>query len=60
MAGEADGGTVLRVASQLVCGTEPAWITVLEQEDRELRWTNGILKRAVSFFGAELDRQHKK
>jgi hypothetical protein len=51
---------VLRVASQLVYGTEPVWITVLEQEDRELRWSNGILRRAVSFFGAELDRQHKK
>lgn len=51
---------MLRVASQLVYGTESAWITVLEQEERELRWSNGILKRAASFFGAELDRQHKK
>ncbi len=32
----------------------------LEQENRELRRANEILKRAASFFGAELDRQHKK
>ena len=32
----------------------------LEQEVRELRRANEILKRAASFFGAELDRQHKK
>jgi transposase len=32
----------------------------LEQENRELKRTNEILKRAASFFGAELDRQHKK
>lgn len=31
----------------------------LEQENRELRRANEILKRAASFFGAELDRQHK-
>jgi len=31
----------------------------LEQEVRELRRANEILKRAASFFGAELDRQHK-
>ena len=30
----------------------------LEQENRELRRANEILKRAASFFGAELDRQH--
>ena len=30
----------------------------LEQEVRELRRANEILKRAASFFGAELDRQH--
>ncbi len=27
---------------------------------RELKRANEILKRAASFFGAELDRQHKK
>ena len=32
----------------------------LEQEVRELRRANEIQKRAASFFGAELDRQHKK
>jgi transposase len=35
-------------------------IKELEQENRELRRANEILKRAASFFGAELDRQHKK
>ena len=30
-----------------------------EQEVRELKRANEILKRAASFFGAELDRQHK-
>ena len=32
----------------------------LEQEIRELKRANEILKRAAIFFGAELDRQHKK
>lgn len=32
----------------------------LEQEVRELRRANEILKRAASFFGAELDRQHRR
>jgi len=31
----------------------------LEQELREMKRANEILKRAASFFGAELDRQHK-
>ena len=31
-----------------------------EQENRELKRANEILKRAASFFGAELDRQHKR
>jgi len=35
-------------------------IRELEQENRELRRANEILKRAASFFGAELDRQHKR
>lgn len=34
-------------------------LKALEQENRELRRANEILKRAASFFGAELDRQHK-
>lgn len=32
----------------------------LEQEVRELRRANEILKRAASFCGAELDGQHRK
>jgi len=39
-------------------GTER--IKALEQEIRELRRANDILKAAASFFGAELDRQSKK
>lgn len=35
-------------------------IRELEQENRELKRANEIFKRAASFFGAELDRQHKK
>jgi transposase-like protein len=31
-----------------------------EHGTRELKRANEILKRAASFFGAELDRQHKK
>jgi len=43
-----------------VSTTEAARIKALEQENRELRRANEILKRAASFFGAELDRQHKR
>ena len=43
-----------------VSTAEAARIKALEQENRELRRTNEILKRAAHFFGAELDRQHKK
>ena len=32
----------------------------LEQENKELRRANEILKAASAFFGAELDRQSKK
>ncbi len=39
---------------------ERARMKELERENRELRRANEILKRAASFFGAELDRQHKK
>jgi transposase len=36
-------------------------IRELEQESRELKRANEIFEaRATSFFGAELDRQHKK
>lgn len=43
-----------------VSTAETKRIQELEQENRELRRANEILKRAASFFGAELDRQHKK
>ena len=36
-----------------------AEIRRLEQELRETKRANEILKIAASFFGAELDRQHK-
>jgi transposase len=32
----------------------------LEQEVRELRRANEILRRAATFFGAELDRQQRR
>ena len=32
----------------------------LERENRELRRSNEILKSAAAFFGAKLDRQHKR
>ncbi|MCW2833581.1 MAG: transposase [Nocardioides sp.] len=40
--------------------SDAARMKELEQENRELKRANEILKRAASFFGAELDRQHKK
>ncbi len=43
-----------------VTTTESQKVKELEQEIRELKRANEILKRAASFFGAELDRQHKK
>ncbi len=43
-----------------VSTTEAKRIRDLEQEVRELKRANEILKRAASFFGAELDRQHKR
>lgn len=43
-----------------VSTSEARRIKELEQENRELRRANEILKRAASFFGAELDRQHKR
>jgi transposase len=43
-----------------VSSMESRRIKELEQENRELKRANEILKRAASFFGAELDRQHKK
>ena len=43
-----------------VSTVEARRVRELEQEVRELRRANEILKRAASFFGAELDRQHRK
>ena|SRR6476646_2997971 len=40
--------------------TDAKRIAELEHENRELKRANEILKRAASFFGAELDRQHQK
>ncbi len=47
-----------RVAGVSTCAA--AQMKALEQENRELRRANEILKRAAGFFGAELDRQHMK
>ena len=38
---------------------ERAKMKKIEQENRELRRANEILKRASAFFAAELDRPHK-
>ena len=43
-----------------VSTSESQRLKELEQEIRELKRANEILKRAASFFGAELDRQHKR
>ncbi len=50
-----DEGNVAGVST-----SEARRVRELEQEVRELRRANEILKRAASFFGAELDRQHRK
>jgi len=43
-----------------VSTAEATRVRELEQEVRELRRANEILKRAASFFGAELDRQSRR
>ena len=43
-----------------VTSDDKARIRQLEKEIAELRRANEILKSAATFFGAELDRQHKK
>ena len=40
--------------------TEHAELKQLRKENLELRRANDILQAAASFFGAELDRRHKK
>ena len=42
-----------------VTTAEAERIKALEQENRELRRANEILKRASAFFAAELDRPHR-
>jgi transposase len=43
-----------------VTTTESEHVRELEQEVRELRRANEILRRAATFFGAELDRQQRR
>lgn len=43
-----------------VSSAEAQRVRELEQEVRELRRANEVLKRAASFFGAELDRHYRK
>jgi transposase len=40
--------------------SESERLKTLEQENRELRRANEILRRAATFFGAELDRQQRR
>jgi transposase len=49
-----DEGAVPGVSSE-----ESGRVRALEQEVRELRRANEILRRAATFFGAELDRQQR-
>jgi transposase-like protein len=43
-----------------VTTTDSEHVRALEQEVRELRRANEILRRAATFFGAELDRQQRR
>ena len=43
-----------------VATIESEKVKELEQEVRELRRANEILRRAATFFGAELDRQQRR
>lgn len=43
-----------------VSTSESVRMKALEQENRELKRANEILKRAASFFAVEPGRQHKK
>jgi len=52
---EIDDGQAPGVSSE-----HSARMKKLEQENRELRRANEILRRAAAFFGAELDRQQSK
>ena len=50
-----DDGVTVGVTSQ-----DSAKVRELQQEVRELRRANEILKRAATFFGAALDRRSRK
>jgi transposase-like protein len=52
---DVDDGNSVRVTT-----TEARRARELEQENRELRRANEILKRAASFFGAKLHPQRRK
>ena len=52
---EIDDGLAPGVSSE-----ERSRLRELEQENRELRRANEILRRAATFFGAELDRQQRR
>lgn len=52
---DVDDGHIVGVST-----AEARLMRELEQEVSELRRANEILKRAAIFFGAELDRQHRK
>jgi transposase-like protein len=52
---DVDDGNPVRVTT-----TEARRVRELDQEPRDLRRVNEILKRAASFFGAKLHRQHRK
>jgi transposase-like protein len=43
-----------------ITSSESERVKDLEQEVRELRRANEILRRAATFFGAELDRQQRR
>ena len=43
-----------------VTTAESEHVRALEQEVRELRRANEILRRAATFFGAQLDRQQRR
>jgi transposase len=51
---EVDNGEVIGTTT-----AEAARVKQLEQENRELKRANAILKSASAFFAAELDRPHR-
>ena len=57
---EAEGQDPYRPGRALLPKDDKERIAALEQENKELRRANEILKSAAVFFGAELDRRPKK